>query len=130
MKAFVVAVSLLALARCVHPGEAPRSLVGLWGGQGIGLDIEGGVAAVQYDCAAGTIDQALPPQGPFSVQGTHRAGQVGQVRVGQIFTAQQATYSGQVIKDQMTLSVRLEDGTELGPFTLDYGVAPVLTRCE
>ena len=94
------------------------------------MDIEGGVGAVQYDCAAGTIDQALPPQGPFSVHGTHRAGQVGQVRVGQIFTAQQATYSGQVVKDQMTLTVKLEDGTELGPFTLNYGVAPILSRCE
>jgi hypothetical protein len=128
MKAFVlVSILALAIARCVHPGEAPRTLVGLWGGQGIGMDIEGGV---QYDCAAGTIDQALPPQGPFSVRGTHRAGQVGQVRVGQIFTAQQATYSGQVVKDQMTLTVKLEDGTELGPFTLNYGVAPILTRCE
>ena len=25
----------------------------------------------------------------------------------------------------MTLTVKLEDGTELGPFTLNYGVAPV-----
>lgn len=131
MKTLVlVSILALSLARCVHPGEAPRSLVGLWGGQGIGMDIEGGVGAVQYDCAAGTIDQALPPQGPFSVQGTYRAGQLGQVRVGQVFTAQQATYTGQLVKDQMTLSVRLEDGTELGPFTLNYGVAPVLTACR
>ena len=50
--------------------------------------------------------------------------------MGQIFTAQQATYSGEVVKDQMTLSVKLEDGTQLGPFTLNYGVAPILTRCE
>ena len=47
MKAFVlVSILALAIARCVHPGEAPRTLVGLWGGQGIGMDIEGGVGAV------------------------------------------------------------------------------------
>ena len=47
MKTLVlVSVLTLSLARCVHPGEAPRSLVGLWGGQGIGMDIEGGVGAV------------------------------------------------------------------------------------
>ena len=83
MKAFVVAVALLALARCVRPGEGPRSLVGQWGGQGIGMDIEGGVGAVEYDCAAGHHRPGdASVDGPFSVQGTHRAGQTGQVRVG------------------------------------------------
>ena len=61
--------------------------------------------------------------------GTYRAGQPGPVRVGQIFTAQEATYSGLVTKDQMTLSVTLADGTALGPFQLTYGVRGTLNRC-
>ena len=102
MKAFV-GCSFAARARALRPSRAGADdLVGLWGGQGIGIDIEGGVGAVQYDCAAGTIDQALPPQRPASAS-RERTGpeQVGQVRVGQIFTAQQRDLFGcRSVKDQ------------------------------
>ena len=50
-------------------------------------------------------------------------------RVGQIFKSQRASYSGQVAKDAMTLSVTIEDGTAMGPFTLTQGASPLLTRC-
>lgn len=125
----MVAVPLLVLASCANPGKAPTTLVGDWGGQGIGMKLQGGIGEIEYDCAAGTVDEALPPAGPFSVKGTHRAGQPGPVRVGQIFTSQQATYSGTIAKNQMVLSVKLEDGTELGPFELAYGVPATINRC-
>ena len=129
MKA-LVPLTMLALAACTNPAKAPKTLVGLWGGPGVNLNLEGGVGTVAFDCAAGTVDEAIgSAQGPFSIKGTYRVGQPGPVRVGQIFTAQEATYSGVITKEQMTLSVTLADGTELGPFQLAYGVPGTLNRC-
>jgi hypothetical protein len=130
MKA-LVAVSLFALAGCSTLGQGPTTLSGSWGGPGIGLVLEGGLGTVEYDCASGTIDQPIPSaEVPFTVTGTHRTGAPGPIRTGQIFTAQRATYSGLAVKQDLTLSVKLEDGTELGPFKLTQGAAPQINRCQ
>ena len=129
MKAFV-AVPLLALAGCATLGQGPTTLSGQWGGPGINLVLEGGLGTVEYDCASGTIDQTIPSaEVPFSVAGTYRTGQAGPVRVGQIFRSQRATYSGTAVNGDMTLLVKLEDGTELGPFTLKQSVPGQINRC-
>jgi hypothetical protein len=129
MKA-LVSVSLFALAGCAAVGQGPTTLSGSWGGQGIGLVLEGGLGTVEYDCASGTIDQPIPSaEVPFSVSGTHREGAPGPVRVGQIFRSQRATYTGLAVKQDLTLNVKLEDGTELGPFKLVQGAPPQINRC-
>jgi hypothetical protein len=129
MKA-LVAIPLLALAGCASMSQGPTSLSGQWGGPGINLVLEGGLGTVEYDCASGTIDQYIPAApAAFSVSGTYRTGQAGPVRVGQIFNSQRATYSGNATKTDMTLLVKLEDGTELGPFTLKQGVPAQINRC-
>ena len=126
----LVAVPLLLLASCSALGQGPQTLAGQWGGTGIRLVLEGGLGNVEYDCASGTIDQAIPSaDGPFSVEGTYRTGQAGPVRVGQIFMAQRATYSGTNAKGEMTLNVKLEDGEMLGPFNLKQGAPPQINRC-
>jgi hypothetical protein len=117
------------LAACAAIPQKPVFLSGQWGGPHIDLLLEGGIGTVGFDCAGGTIDTNLAASGTFSAAGTYRAGQGGPVRVGQIFTSQRATYSGSVTGDQMTLSVRLEDGSTLGPFTLTRGAQGQLTRC-
>ncbi len=124
-------LALLLVAACESLPKAQRHLFGQWGGPHAGLSLEGGIGTIEYDCATGTIDTAiLPgPDGSFNATGTHRPGQGGPLRVGQIFTSHRATYAGTVAGDQMTLSVRLEDGTALGPFTLTRGAQPLLTRC-
>ena len=126
----LTALPLLALAGCASVDQPPN-LRDEWGGPHIGLSLESGLGAVEYDCASGTIDEAVVPgpDGRFKVSGTHREGQAGPVRVGQIFRSQRATYSGQLVKDRMTLETRLEDGTVLGPFELTRGAPPQLTRC-
>jgi hypothetical protein len=117
------------LAACAAIPQKPVFLSGQWGGPHVDLLLEGGIGTVEFDCAGGTIDTNLAASGTFSAAGTYRAGQGGPVRVGQIFTSQRATYSGSVTGDQMTLSVRLEDGSTLGPFTLTRGAQGQLTRC-
>jgi hypothetical protein len=112
------------------PGLKPIS--GAWGGPQIGVLLEGGPGTVHFDCASGTIDEPIFPGegGAFSVKGTYRTGQSGPIKVGQVFRSQPATYAGTIVKDDMTLSITLEDGTEVGPFTLKQGVPPQLNRCR
>jgi len=121
----------LGLSACAALPQSPTNLSGQWGGPRISLLLEGGLGTIEYDCASGTIDTAVypAPDGRFTATGTHRPGQGGPVRVGQIFTSHRATYSGTVEKDQMTLNGRLEDGTTLGPFTLTRGSQGELMRC-
>jgi hypothetical protein len=129
MKA-LVAIAFVLLAGCTALGQGPTTLAGQWGGKGISLMLEGGLGHLEYDCASGTIDQPIPSaDGPFTVEGTHRTGQGGPVRVGQIFRSQRATYTGTHLKDELTLNVKLEDGETLGPFTLTRGAPGQLNRC-
>jgi hypothetical protein len=109
----------------------PPHLMGGWGGEHVGIAFEGGLANVRFDCASGTIDVPVSPakDGSFEARGTYRAGTPGPVRVGQIYRSQPATYSGKVIKKEMTMSVSLEDGSIIGPFTLAEGALPQITRC-
>jgi hypothetical protein len=128
LSAAVGAIFLIAGCASV---QKPPNLSGEWGGRGIGLVLEGGLGRVEYDCASGTIDTAVipAPDGRFRAEGTHVPGQGGPVRVGQIFKSYRATYTGQTAGPQMTLTVTLENGEVLGPFTLIQGAEPQITRC-
>lgn len=129
-RGFFLAVPAL-LAGCAALPQKPANLYGDWGGDHIGLVVEGGLGRLSYDCARGTIDQPIVPgpDGNFSVSGTHVPGQGGPVRVGQIFITQRAEYRGHVEDQTMQLRTILEDGTVLGPFTLTLGQPPNLNRC-
>jgi hypothetical protein len=132
MRAWPILIAAAAgLSACASLALSPTNASGQWGGPHIGLVLEGGLGTVEYDCAAGTIDTPVipAPDGGFTATGTHRAGQSGPIKVGQIFTRVPATYAGKIVKDHITLGVVLEDGTTLGPFSLDRGAPPQLTRC-
>ena len=119
-------------------GKSNRPM-GIWGGPHAGADFHGGLTDLQFDCASGTIDDAVVPgrDGSFSVKGTYRTGPSGPVKVGQFFTSTEAFYSGQIAKGAsskdprtMTVTVNFEDGSSLGPFTLTEGMPPELTHCR
>jgi hypothetical protein len=131
MRAVSLVGAALMVTACATLEAKSSYLVGAWGGSHIGITFEGGLANVELDCASGTIDGPVYPAkaGAFTAKGIFRAGMGGPVRVGQIFKSQTASYSGTVIKDVMTLSIRLEDGTVSGPFTLFQGRQPQVTRC-
>lgn len=125
-----IALSALPiLAGCAALPSKPVFLTGLWGGSGVEMLIEGGLAHLKFDCAAGTIDSNIAATGPFSAPGSYRPGQTGEVRVGQIFISKRAVYSGTIDKDQMTLAIDVEDDSPVGPFTLTRGVPGQLNRC-
>jgi len=132
------AAALILVSSCTTiPGE-DEHIIGLWGGPHAGVSFQGGLGELQFDCASGTVDEALYPtkDGSFAVKGTYRTGAPGPIKVGQFFTSQEAKYSGQIVKPPekgaarvMTLFVAFEDGTKLGPFTLIENSPPEITRC-
>ena len=127
-----VLIATLAIAASWSAAVAkPAYLAGAWGGPHAGMTFEGGLADVQFDCASGSIDTLvyLAKDGTFQAKGAYREGAPGPVRVGQIFRAQPATYSGNVTKELMILNVELEDGTKVGSFNLAKGAPAQLTRC-
>ena len=132
------AFTAFLLAGCNTLQGKPDHIFGIWGGPHAGIDFVGGMGDVQFDCASGTIDDPVypTPDGSFSVKGTYRTGTAGPVKVGQFFRSQEAKFIGLVAKSAdknaprtMTLHVALEDGTEVGPFTLTEGTPPQLTKC-
>lgn len=127
----LVGAALLALTACESMSQAPTALSGQWGATGVGLVLAGGLGKLEYDCAFGTIDEAIipGPDGRFTVSGTHVPGQGGPVRVGQIFTTHRATYQGQLSGELLTLTATLDNGTVLGPYTLTRGAEPLIVRC-
>lgn len=130
LRCIALAGAAILAAGCETLENKPTHLGGMWGGPHAAILFQGGLAEVQFDCAAGTIDDPVPARdGPFLVKGSYRAGSGGPVRVGQIFRSQRATYSGEVTKTMMTLKVLLEDNTVIGPFTLTESTPPQLTRC-
>ena len=135
VRAFATA-SLFVLCALSACQAAPRAyggpLTGSWGGQHVAVVLgrEGG--ALEYDCAAGTIDEPVRPDasGRFTVHGTHKPGHGGPERLGEEAPSQPAEYVGRVNGERMTLSVRvLVSGVTLGPFTVERGVTPVIMRC-
>jgi hypothetical protein len=121
---------VVSLSGCVAFDQGPMALVGSFGGPGIGVDLTGGLGAVQFPCATGTIDQAIVSGGPFSVPGTYRPGQSGPVRVGQIFTEKRATYAGTATKTDINMTVKIEDGELLGPYDLKLGAPADVGTCH
>lgn len=129
----------ILVSGCSTVDDQPAHLIGIWGGPHIGLEFQGGLADVQFDCGAGTIDDAIfpAPDGAFTAKGTYRTGPPGPLKVGQIFKSETAVFSGHVVKGAaknaprtMALTIALEDGTPLGPFALTEGAGPQLTRCD
>ena len=121
---------LLAVTGCMAFDQGPMALKGTFGGPHICVEMEGGLGTVRFDCAAGTIDQPIISDGPFTASGTYLPGQTGPVRVGQVFTEKRATYSGVATKTTLSMTVTVEEGEVLGPFDLTLGAPPQLTPCR
>lgn len=122
--------AMLMLAGCAVAPAAPVEVTGDWGGAHVGLHLTAAGGTLDYDCASGTIGPVLPaPDGRFVAQGTHTPGHGGPERQGEILPVHAASYAGTVRGDRMTLQGRLDNGVELGPFTLARGAEPGIFRC-
>jgi hypothetical protein len=105
---------------------------GVWGAQGIRLEVASSGGAVEYDCAHGEIKEPLKldSEGRFTAQGTHTLERVGPQQDGEEPPVEPARYEGRVRGDTMTLTVVLtESGERLGPFRLERGKRGRLMKC-
>lgn len=106
---------------------------GLWGGEHIRLVVTEIGAAVEYDCAAGRIDEPLlrNKEGNFEARGVHVFERGGPRQLGEPAPKRHpARYHGWTNGSQMRLTVTLSDtGTHVGTFSLDVGRQPLLEKC-
>ncbi len=131
---FALGVAFLCL---IAAGPCARELAGPvapseWGGEHIGLTVSASGGAIEYDCASGTIDQAIVSgaSGDFVAQGTHTPGHGGPTMQGEIPDRHPARYEGWTDGETMKLTVTLTDtGQKLGSFTLVRGQSPRVFRC-
>lgn len=107
-------------------------LIGSWGGEHVGLALTASGGTLEYDCAAGTIDGPVRPDGNgrFLATGSHTPGTGGPEQIGSPRPTYTASYSGQVTGEGMTLSVNVPSrGIVIGPYRLRRGAPPKLLRC-
>ena len=131
----VVSTFLLAGLAAEPGGPAPRARrvpVGDWGGPRVGLSVEETKASLEFDCAHGRIPRRLSvdAKGRFQAEGRYVAEHGGPVRVDEADEGRPAHYSGAVSGRTLTLTVRLEGGETLGPYTLGLGQPPRLMKCK
>ena len=120
---------LLLVASCASLPPAPP-VAGEWGGTHVGLRLGADSGTLDYDCASGTLHGlSIAPDGTFSAAGTHSPAAGGPERAGHLRPSFRARYSGRIDGDRMTLGAKLENGVELGPFTLRRGAEPTIFRC-
>jgi hypothetical protein len=130
MRRFTVLLILGAVG-CMAP-EVPSLVEGSWGGQHIGMVATETGASLDFDCAVGTIGEAIQPDedGDFSVTGVQFPGHGGPIRVGETIESHPARYEGNVRGDEMSLTITLTDSdTEVGSYTLVADNPPNITKC-
>lgn len=128
-----IALACAAAASCANPGAPdPRPAVGIWGGTGIRLDITASDAAIEYDCAHGTIDQPIVADraGRFSARGTHVREHGGPIRIDEPPDRHPATYEGELSGNSLRLAVTLVDTHQTaGTFSATLNGAARLVKC-
>lgn len=131
--AIVSLVLLLASSADSKPRKTQRLATGTWGGQHIRVVVESGSAAIEYDCANGTIAGPLTfnANGNFNWKGSHTRERGGPTRIGGQSQGEPAIYSGSVKGDTMTLTVTLANTKEtIGTFTLTRGNPGKVFKCR
>ena len=128
--AFLTATALLGACDGTPTAVDP---VGSWGGEGIRLDVAAAGGTLEFDCAVGTIDAplVLDENGAFVLPGTFTLGHGGPDIEGQEPVPVEATFTGTVAGDRMTLEGRFgAEDTRIGPYSLRKDRDPLLRECQ
>lgn len=108
-----------------------RKISGLWGGQGISMEVTDSGATLDFDCASGTINEPIVPDssGKFSAKGRFARQRPGPTREGED-ESQPAIYSGTLDGENLNLTITLaKDSEKVGNFTLAHGKMGRIRRC-
>lgn len=111
---------------------AQKKLNGMWGGQGISMEVTDTGASLDFDCATGSITEAIAPDraGKFTVKGLLARQRPGPTREGEENDGEPATYSGVINGENLTLTITLAQSNEkVGTFTLGHGKPARIRKC-
>ena len=111
---------------------AQKKLNGTWGGQGISMEVTDNGASLDFDCATGSITQAIVTDsaGKFSVKGLFARQRPGPTREGDENEGEPATYSGVIDGENLSLTITLARSNEkAGTFTLGHGKPARIRKC-
>jgi hypothetical protein len=114
-------------------GKSQSIQAGMWGGEHISMEVAGGQARIEYDCAHGTISGPLVvnARSEFNLRGTHVREHGGPTRIDEKSSSRPAQYAGHIVAKKMTLTVTLSDtGDVLGTFELFYGRTGRVWKCK
>ncbi|HEX8492222.1 MAG TPA: hypothetical protein VF658_05225 [Pyrinomonadaceae bacterium] len=106
---------------------------GPWGGNHIRLNVSKSSSEVEFDCAHGTISEAIVPDsaGQFDVAGTFTRERGGPVRRGAETKSVAVRYVGKIEGETMTLTLKfIETQADGGTFTLTQGSEGRLFKCR
>jgi hypothetical protein len=120
------------LADCTDSGPPTVLPPGNWGGEHVSLTVGDTGAHVEFDCAHGTVDEALllDSEGGFNLSGAFVREHGGPTYDGEPEDRHPAAYFGRLRGSSITLSIRLtDDDTLIGPFTALHGQPPKLFKC-
>ena len=103
----------------------------VWGGDHVVMNVIRSGAELEFDCAAGTITEAIPEtDGAFTLKGTFTPQRSGPSRDGGSRTVS-ATYSGTIEGDTMTLHLVLAgQDRDLAQYVLARGRPGTLRKCR
>ena len=105
---------------------------GSWGGEHALLMVSDTAAALEFDCASGRIGGTLPvdDDGRFAWDGEYVVGHGGPVRQDEVPDVRPATYFGTTNGRDMTLHVRVKDGSiPVLDFQLERGRDARVFKC-
>ncbi len=124
----------LALA-CGSAGVSTASTIpnGTWGGKHVALEASDAGAALQFDCAHGSVPAPLSvgADGTILLAGVFVKEHGGPIRIGESADSQTAKYSGKIQGKTMTLSIELtRDQQTVGPYALELGNPGHVVRCR
>ncbi len=123
---------LVLVAACgslTAAGDRRTLAPGSWGGDHVALEVTAQGGSIEFDCAHGAIAEpiVLDDDGHFESTGTYVREHGGPVREGEE-DARPARYAGRVQGQTMTLTITV-GGEALGPFELERGRTPRITKC-
>jgi hypothetical protein len=126
-------VTLIGVSLACGTATSPDTFVptGTWGGDHALLNVDVASAAIEFDCAHGTLQAPIAlTHGDFDVAGEFVQEHGGPIREGEQVVRRPARYRGTIEKQTMTLRVALTDTPqEIGTFTLTFGVSGRVFKC-
>lgn len=125
-------VLLLIVLMASLNSQKTRIATGVWGGLHINLEVASDSAKVEFDCAHGAIEGPLVVDGTgnFELRGTLTPERGGPIRADEKPEPMQATYSGTITGNKMTLTLKVAGVDEAETFTLERDKPGDLFKCK